>query len=85
MYVRIILGFIGFLGVMTGPWWVPLTCMVLLCIRWSAPEAVLMGLFLDLSWQGSMAATSWHTWPIFTALGLVFLWGLEPLRRRFLF
>lgn len=85
MNMRIAIAVIGFLTVMIGPWWIPLICMVLLCIRWSAPEAVVLGLLMDFVWQGSALASSWHTWPIFTLIGIALLWGFEPLRRRFLF
>lgn len=84
--MRLIISIIGFITILTGPWWLPAVCMILLSLRWVAIEAPLMGLIMDFVWQGSgVLTTSWHTWPLFTLLGIALLWGFEPLRRRFLF
>jgi len=85
--MRISIAIIGFLGIALAPWWIPALCMILLSLRWAALEAVLIGVFMDLIWQGSgmLTSTSWHTWPLFTLFGIALLWGFEPLRRRFLF
>lgn len=83
---RALIATIGFVGILTGPWWLPAISMILLSVRWRAPEIVLLGLLMDLAWQGSgTLTTSWHTWPLFTLLSITLLWSLEPIRQRFLF
>ncbi|MBM3261144.1 hypothetical protein FJY93_01860 [Candidatus Kaiserbacteria bacterium] len=87
MILRITIASIGFLSILTGPWWVPLVCMILLSARWVAWEALAIGLLMDFIWQGSgtFAISSWHTWPLFTIVAIILLWAFDPLRRRFLF
>lgn len=85
--MRLIIALIGFASVITGPWWIPLICMILLCVRWRATEALALGLVMDFAWQGSEILSStpwWHSFPLFTILGIALLWGFEPLRRQIL-
>jgi len=85
--MRIVIALVGFAAIITGPWWIPLICMILLSARRIAPEAVIIGVLMDFVWQGSavLAKAPFHGVPLFTLFGLALLWGLEPLRRRFLF
>ena len=87
MIPRVILASIGFLSILTGPWWAPLACMIILSIRWVAWEALAIGLLMDFTWAGSgtFSLSSWHSWPLFTIAAIVLLWVFEPLRRRFMF
>jgi hypothetical protein len=84
--MRISILCLGLLTILTGPWWIPLLCMILLCLRWQAIEALAIGLMMDFIWQGGsmFATTSWHGIPLFTIMGIFFLWSLEPWRRHLL-
>ena len=86
-YIHIVIALIGFVAIVTGPWWIPLIVMIVLSLRWTALEVALMGILMDFTWQGSgaFAITSWHTWPLFTLLGLALPIGPASLRHRFLF
>ena len=80
---RIILGVVGILGAIVMPPWIPCIAMALLALMAPAWEILLIGVFVDLLWLPSIG--SFSEVPIFTLAGVVLLWGLEPLRRRFLF
>lgn len=84
--MRIMIALIGFVTILTGPWWLPLTCMILLCLRWQAIEALAIGLSMDFIWIGSsmLVTAPWHGFPMFTIASIILLWGLEPLRRQLL-
>ena len=84
--MRILISVIGFLGVIFGPWYVPLVCMIMLSLRWPALETVLIGLCMDFVWQGSFATTTgfFSAMPFFTLGGVILLWIFEPLRNRLL-
>jgi hypothetical protein len=79
---RIILGTIGFIGVLFLPPWVPVVCIVLLSLRFRAWEAILLGAFIDITWLPSVA--SLHSLPLFSIAALLIVWGFEPLRAQFL-
>lgn len=80
--LRIILAFIGFIGVIFLPPWVPLVCIVLLALRFRAWEAILIGAFMDFAWLPS--GTLIHSLPLFSIAALLIVWGFEPLRAQFL-
>lgn len=69
------------LGALCAPWWVPALAIALLCLRWRAWEAPLIGLWIDLLW---LPASPFSSVPLFTVGALAAAWVLEPLRRRFL-
>ena len=79
--VRPSLVIIGILGAIFAPPWVPLICMVLLAFRYMAWEVLIMGMMVDFLWLplGS------HMLPLFTVAGLILAWGIQPLRKEFLF
>ena len=80
--MRFTLAFFGILSAIFAPPWVTIICMGLLAFRYPAWEVLLIGLFTDFLWmpQGFL-----HPLPIFTIAGLILVWGLEPLRKEFLF
>lgn len=80
-YFRPIVASLGVLGVIFAPPWFTFICMLLLALRFSAWEVMLIGILMDFLWLP--AAT--HQFPVFTFAGLLLVWGLEPLRREFLF
>ena len=80
---RLLLALAGIFGAIVMPPWFPFVAMVLLAIMAPAWEVLLIGVFVDLLWLPSIG--SFSEVPIFTLAGVVLLWGLEPLRRRFLF
>lgn len=84
--MRIALALISSIAVITGPWWLVLICMTLLCLRSRAIEVLFIGLAMDFVWTGSSAATAtpWHGIPLFTIAAILLLWSLEPLRRQLL-
>ena len=55
--------------------------MVLLAVRYRAPEVLALGLIMDLLW---LPDTVLSTAPLFTLGALLLVWGLEPLRNEFL-
>ncbi len=77
---RLALIAIGFIGALTGPFWLPLLSIFFLAIRWSAWEAILLGAFVDLMWLPHAA----HAIPLYTIAAVLLVWGLEPLRQKFL-
>lgn len=81
--VRPILAVVGFLGAVVAPPWVPLIAMLLLALRFAAWEIVAIGFFVDLIWF-PLSAGGLASLPIFTLIGIVLVWGLEPLRSEFL-
>ena len=81
--LRAALFVIGVLGaIFTSPW-VPLVVMGLLALRFRAPEVLAIGVFVDFMWLpfGSITVAI----PLFTLAAIVLVWGLEPLRSKFLF
>ncbi len=80
--VRILLALAGVFSALVAPFWVPALCMLLLSLRFRAWEVPLIGLLVDLLWLPSVGFV--HPFPVFTTLGIIFLWALEPLRREFL-
>ena len=72
---------VGFFGVFFAPPYVPLMCMLLLCVRFRAWEALCIGFFMDMTW---LPVVSFHALPLFTLAAIVMVWGLEPLRLQLL-
>ena len=79
--IRPTLALVGILGAIFAPPWVPLICMVLLAFRYPAWEVLFIGLLVDFLWLPAFA----HGAPLFTIAGFILAWGLEPLRKEFLF
>jgi hypothetical protein len=79
-YVRIALALIGIIGALFAPWWLAVTCMVLLSLRFPAWEVPFIGLTIDLLW---LPGDGFHI-PVFTLLGILLVWLASPLRRQFL-
>lgn len=80
--IRVALIGIAITGVLYAPFWVPLLCMFALSARYRATEVPFIGLFIDLLWLPSIGFM--NPFPLFTMLGIVLLWLLEPLRRELL-
>lgn len=80
--MRIILFLVGMLGAVLFWPWVTLVCMILLAVRYYAWEVIFMGMFVDLQW---MPTSAFLHLPVYTLLGLLLVWGFEPLRREFLY
>ncbi len=79
--LRVLLGGIGFWGALFAPPWVPVLCIVLLSLRTSAPEAIILGFMMDMLWLPTVGFSSL---PLFTIASIIIVWGLEPLRHEFL-
>ena len=56
--------------------------MIILSARYYAWEVVLLGLFVDLLWLPHDATFSV---PYFALIGLLLMWGFEPLRKEILY
>jgi hypothetical protein len=80
-YLRVFVGVIGFLGVFFAPPWVPVIAMILLSLRYPAPEVLFIGLLMDFLWMPGNTA---FPIPIFTLLGITLVWIASPLRKQFL-
>lgn len=78
---RVVLAIVGFWGALFAPPWVPVLCIVLLSLRFSAPEAIVLGFMMDMLWLPSLGLSSL---PLFTIASIIIVWGLEPLRHEFL-
>lgn len=80
--MRPALALTGFLAVIFAPPWLTILCMGLLAFRYPAWEILFIGLLTDFLWmpQGFLSPL-----PIFTITALILVWGLEPLRKEFLF
>ncbi|MBI2610492.1 hypothetical protein HYW60_00970 [Candidatus Kaiserbacteria bacterium] len=81
--IRVLLSALGFVGAIALPPWVPLLVMAMLSLRFAAWEVIAIGFLVDMIWfspAGGIVASL----PIFTLLGLMLAWGLEPLRSEFL-
>lgn len=70
------------LGAIFAPPWVTLICMGVLAFRYAAWEVLFLGLLMDMLWLPAGLA---HPLPVFTMAGFILAWGLEPLRKEFLF
>jgi hypothetical protein len=83
---RIGIACVGFFGAIFLSAWVPAICIVLLCVRFRAWEAILLGLFMDLLWLGPHESfqASFYGLPLFTIGAIIIVWAFEPLRREFL-
>lgn len=91
---RPILGALGILTAVVGPPFLPLMAMVLLAIRFAAWEIVAIGFLVDLLWRAPFSGGEYAYGgglegliaglPLFTIIGIVLAWGLEPLRSEFL-
>lgn len=80
--IRLLLALAALFGAFAAPFWVPLLCMVLLSLRFSAWEVPLLGLLVDLLWLPSVGFLT--PFPYFTVGGILIVLLFEPLRREFL-
>ena len=80
--MRIALAIGGVFAAIFAPPWVTILCMGLSAFRYPAWEVLFIGLLTDFLW---MPPGLLHPLPIFTIAGLILVWGLEPLRKEFLF
>lgn len=80
--MRNILSITGLLGAIFAPPWVTILCMGLLAFRYPSWEVLFIGLLTDFLW---IPTGVFHPLPIFTLSALILVWGLEPLRKEFLF
>lgn len=80
--VRACIALVALTSVMVGPPWLFLLCVVLLALRFSAWEAIMLGLFADLLWLAEPISLS--VFPFTTVIALVIVWGLAPVRRELL-
>ena len=62
--------------------WITAVCIVALCFRYRAIEAVALGALLDFLWLPH--DTFMTMFPLCTLVSLVIVWGFEPLRLEFL-
>ena len=81
--VRILIVLLALWGIIEGPWWLVALAIFILALRFRAWEAILIGFVADLYWLPT--GNPLHTVPFMTLGALVLVWGLEPLRRKFLF
>lgn len=82
---RPLLAAVGFFGAIAAPPFVPLLVMLLFAFRFTAWETVAIGFFVDLVWfTPSSVEGLIGSLPLFTLIGIVLVWGLEPLRSEFL-
>lgn len=80
--LRPLLAIGAILGAIFFPPWVTIICMGLSAFRYPAWEVLFIGLLTDFLW---LPPGFLHPLPIFTISALVLVWGLEPLRKEFLF
>ena len=80
--MRNILVITGVLGSVFAPPWVTILCMGLLAFRYPSWEVLFIGLLIDFLW---IPTGVFHQLPIFTISAIILVWGLEPLRKEFLF
>ncbi|HEY4514326.1 MAG TPA: hypothetical protein VJH69_03295 [Candidatus Paceibacterota bacterium] len=78
--LRILIAVVGLLSVFIAPPWLPLICMALLALRFPAIETLMIGMLMDFVWLPS----GFGELPLFTIAAIIFVWGLEPLRRELL-
>lgn len=78
---RALLALAGVGAALVAPPWVALVCIVVLALRYAAWEALFIGLMIDLAW---LPIVSLHQIPVYTLLAIVIVWGLGPVRSRFL-
>ena len=80
--MRTALAICGILSAIFAPPWATIIIMALLAFCYPAFEVLLMGLLVDFLW---MPPGFLHPLPIFTISAFALVWGLEPLRKEFLF
>lgn len=78
---RFAIAVVGFLGAIIAPPFVPVLCMIVLSLRFRAFEVIGIGFFMDMLW---LPAAMPESWPLFTIISIIIVWGLEPLRLEFL-
>lgn len=83
--VRVMLAVALFASVIFAPWWLALAIAFVLALRFRAWEVVAAGIFYDFIWMPDFVSfTSFESVPFATLIALIFIFALEPLRRRLL-
>ncbi len=83
--VRWLLSLALFASVVFAPWWVSLALAFVISVRFRAWEVIAAGIFYDLLWMPTFVSfTSLESIPYATLISLIFIFALEPLRRRLL-
>jgi hypothetical protein len=83
--VRPALAVLGFFSAVFFSPLIPLAVMILLAFRYAAWEVLVLGLFVDLLWfTPDSTGGLFGVLPLFTCIGIVLVWSLEPLRSEFL-
>lgn len=80
--MRILLNIIGIIGALMISPWVAGVCMAVLAFRYRAWEVIVLGLFIDFTWQP--AGSLLHAFPFFTVFAIFAVWAFEPVRAQFL-
>ena len=80
--MRYALALAGFASALFAPPWLTLLLMGALAFRYPAWEVLFIGFFADMLW---LPPGFLHPLPVFTLAGIILVWGLEPLRKEFLF
>jgi len=75
---RLVTVIVGFFGIFFGPPWLTLVSMAVLAFRFPAVEVIIMGVLMDFLWLPATGI------PLFTIASIIFLWGLEPVRKELL-
>jgi hypothetical protein len=83
-HFRILLALSLFGAVVFAPWWAALALALTLAARFRAWEVVAAGVLYDFLWLPELSLSSPWTLPLGTIISLIFIIGLEPLRRRLL-
>jgi hypothetical protein len=78
---RLLIALAGLFAVFFAPPYVPLLCMLLLCLRFRAWEALCIGFLMDMVW---LPQASFHVIPFFAIAAIAMVWALEPLRLQLL-
>ena len=79
--MRPFLALLGVVSAIFGVPWLTILSMGFSAFRYPAYEMMLVGLLTDFLW---LPVAPFH-FPLFTIAGLILVWGLEPLRKEFLF
>ena len=76
--IRILVGVFGFCASIFGPWWLTLVPIMLLALRFTAGEALALGLWMDFLWLP-------HTgMPLYFLATLFIMWAFAPIRNELL-
>lgn len=82
IFFRTVVTIVGALAAVFISPWITALCIVVLCIRFRAIEALVLGALLDFLWLPHDTLIT--MFPVCTIVTLVLVWGFEPLRLEFL-